>query len=63
MAGVSGMTTIVFGAVTRKNVRVAPAMVPSASSRVVLRKSTVTGASRNDESKIRLMLARREIAA
>ncbi len=56
------MTTTVFAAATRKNVRVAPATVLSASSRVVFRKSTVTGVSRNDESKIRLILARRAMA-
>jgi len=56
------MTTIVFGAVTRKNVRVAPATVLSASSSEALRRSTVTGVSRNAESKMRLMLASREIA-
>ena len=56
------MTTTVFGAVTRKNVRVAPATVFSASSSVALRRSTVTGVSRNAESKMMLMFAIRAIA-
>ena len=52
---------MVFGAVTRKNVRVAPATALSASSSDALRRSTVTGASRNAGSKTRLMLANRAI--
>ena len=55
------MTTTVFGAVTRKKVRVALATEPRASSSVAFLRSTVTGVSRNAESKIRLMLARRAI--
>ena len=51
------MTTTVFGAVTRKKVRVAAATVLSASSSVEFRKSTLTGLSRNAGSKIRLMFA------
>ena len=50
---------MLFGAVTRKKERVAPATVLSASSSVALRRSTVIGASRNAGSKIRLMLAMR----
>ena len=42
--------------------RVAPATVLSASSSDALRRSTVTGVSRNVGSKIRLMLASRAIA-
>ncbi len=61
LAGVSGMTTIVFGAVTRKKVRVAPATVLSASSSDALRRSTLISASRNAVSKMRLMFAKRAI--
>ena len=43
MAGVSGMTATVLGAVTRKNVRVAPDTAFSASSSEALRRSTVIG--------------------
>jgi hypothetical protein len=56
------MTTIVFGAVTRKNVRVAPATVFNASSSVAFRRSTVSGASRNAGSKMRLTPANRLMA-
>ena len=61
LAGVSGTITTVCGAVTRKKLRVAPATVFSASSSVALRRSTVTGASRNCVSKIRLMPPNRAI--
>src|SRR5213078_4358911 len=56
------MTATVFGAVTRKNVRVAPATVFNASSSDAFRRSTVIGISRNTGSKMRLMLAKRLIA-
>src|SRR5215470_12459741 len=52
----------VCGAVTRKNVRVAPATALSASSRLALRRSRVTGVSRNCGSKTRLMPPRRAMA-
>jgi hypothetical protein len=62
LAGVSGTITTVCGDVTRKNVRVALATVVSASGSDVFRRSTVTGVSRNVESKIKLMPAKRAMA-
>ena len=58
----SGITATVFGAVTRKNVRVAPATVFKESSSEAFRRSSVIGVSRNSGSKIRLMFARRLMA-